>query len=182
MKPESKMHDPIPVFLDCEASSLGSASYPIEIAWNDAAGNIESHLINPGVIAAWTDWSHASEAIHGLSQQYLQEQGEHPVTVAKRMRDALAGTVVYSDNPDWDDMWCRALFKAAGLTIPFEFADSVSLFMSMLPETNRFNETKKALYERLKITARERAGGSHRAEFDVRYLIEFHKLVKSKML
>jgi len=36
----------MPRFLDIEASSLSNISYPIEIAWSDEKGNIESHLIN----------------------------------------------------------------------------------------------------------------------------------------
>ena len=37
----------MPRFLDIEASSLSNTSYPIEIAWSDGQGNIESYLINP---------------------------------------------------------------------------------------------------------------------------------------
>jgi len=66
----------MPRFLDIEASSLNDASYPIEIAWSDEKGNIESHLINPYAIEEWTDWDfYAEHKIHGLSRFMCRELG-----------------------------------------------------------------------------------------------------------
>src|SRR5947209_5891700 len=49
--------DTLPPFLDFEASSLRSASYPIEVAWSHPDGSIESHLISPAGLGRCTDWS-----------------------------------------------------------------------------------------------------------------------------
>ena len=57
------MH-PLPIFLDIAASSLGSRSDPIEVAWNTPDGTIEAHLISPAAIARWTDWSVQAEQLH----------------------------------------------------------------------------------------------------------------------
>lgn len=58
----------MPYFLDCEASSLSHKSYPIEIAWSDQQGNIESHLINTNKYPEdYTDWESEAEKTHGLS-------------------------------------------------------------------------------------------------------------------
>jgi hypothetical protein len=48
---------PLPIFLDIAASSLGSRSYPIEVAWNTPDGAVEAHLISPATMARGTDWS-----------------------------------------------------------------------------------------------------------------------------
>jgi len=68
----------MPRFLDIEASSLSNISYPIEIAWFDGQGNIESYLISPNPIGEWTDWDYyAQHEIHGISRAMCSEKGIH---------------------------------------------------------------------------------------------------------
>ena len=100
-----------PLFLDIEASSLGSASYPIEVAWSCPDASIESHLISPAGIASWTDWSMAAERLHGLSREQLLTEGKSPAWVARRLNEQLAGQTLHSDNPDYDWFWLEELFK-----------------------------------------------------------------------
>ncbi|NJD07038.1 MAG: hypothetical protein FIA97_11155 [Methylococcaceae bacterium] len=69
----------IPSFIDFEASSLGSASYPIEGAWNLAGGSIESCLISPAGISRWTDWSDKAERIHGIAKAQLLVEGRRKI-------------------------------------------------------------------------------------------------------
>jgi hypothetical protein len=68
----------IPRFLDVEASSLSMDSYPIEIAWSDHCGGIESHLINPYGIKEWIDWDYNAQQMHGINRKQCQEEGLLP--------------------------------------------------------------------------------------------------------
>lgn len=103
----------IPTFLDFEASSLRSTSYPIEVAWNDPTGAIEAHLISPAGIERWTDWSIEAEQLHGISRATLLTGGKPPSWICRRMNHQLAGTVVYSDDPEYDQMWLATLFAVS---------------------------------------------------------------------
>ena len=104
---------PLPIFLDIEASSLGSRSYPIEVAWNTPDGTVEAHLISPAAIARWTDWSVQAEQLHGLSREVLYQEGKAPAWVGRRLNQQLAGHVVYSDDPEYDGMWLAELFAVS---------------------------------------------------------------------
>lgn len=155
----------LPCFIDFEASSLSGKSYPIEVAWSDLEGNIESWLIDPRHYPDdWTDWDPSSERLHGLSRAYLAEHGKPPLTVAQRMNAQLRDQRLYSDAPEYDGFWLRRLYEAAGLKAAFELADATKLLHSVYPEYVRFSEN-----------AREKAGGVHRATFDVNYLVELYR-------
>src|SRR5690348_5910657 len=98
------------VFVDCEASGLGPASYPIEAGWAfvGAAGEIvkEAHLIAP--TAEWlgsAGWNPDAEKIHGISREQLAAEGAHPLDVARAMNAALDGRTVHSDAPELDWFW-----------------------------------------------------------------------------
>ena len=155
----------LPIFIDFEASSLSGKSYPIEVAWSDQEGQIESWLINPNLYPdTWTDWDPNSQQIHGLSREYLAEHGKPPLIVAERMNQHLQDQILYSDAPDYDGFWLRRLFEAAGIDIEFQLANAMKLFHALHPEYVRFSEK-----------ARVKAGGIHRASFDVSYLIELYR-------
>lgn len=64
----------IPCMIDFQASSLSPDSYPIEVAWSDASGAVESHYIAPS--PGWTDWDLGSEDIHWISREILFELGK----------------------------------------------------------------------------------------------------------
>src|SRR6266542_2743563 len=120
--------DQLPTFLDFEASSLRSASYPIEVAWNDPTGAIETHLISPAGIDRWTDWSVEAEKLHGISRALLRTEGKPPSWICRRMNRQLAGTIVYSDDPAYDGTWLAALFAATfagGPTFTIQHADDL---------------------------------------------------------
>ncbi len=155
----------LPRFIDFEASSLSGKSYPIEVAWSDQEGQIESWLINPEHYPAnWIDWDPDSERLHGLSRAYLAEHGTPPLTVAQRMNEQLRDQRLYSDAPEYDGFWLRRLFDSVSLEATFELADATRLLHSLHPEYVRFSEK-----------AREKSGGIHRATFDVNYLVELYR-------
>ena len=125
--------EPQPVFLDFEASSLASASYPIEVAWSLPDGVIESHLISPAGIERWTDWSTQAERLHGISRAQLLAEGKAPAWICRRLNEQLAGQTVYTDAPDYDRAWLDELFSACWGGVPsFTLASADELLVGML--------------------------------------------------
>jgi len=100
------------VFLDFEASSLSKHSYPIEVGWVFETGEGESHLIRPE--ANWTDWDESAAAIHGLSREQLQGEGEAADAVSHRLVEALQGHELHASAPSWDGKWLTMLLRAGG--------------------------------------------------------------------
>lgn len=165
----------LPIFVDVEASSFAGDSYPIEIAWNMPDSKIENHLINPYCIKEWIDWDPASQAVHGLSRNYLSNNGEPPLSVAKRMNKVLSGCDVYSDAAEYDAFWIDQLFKVTGLIREFSVRD----FYSLLPNeiTNGYFMSNNSVLSKYQEKARKRAGvAAHRASHDVKYLVELYMM------
>ena len=156
----------IPVFIDCEASSLSPESYPIEIAWGSVGGDIETYLINPFLYpSSYIDWSIQSEALHGLSRKYLKEHGVPPQFVVDRINNLLSKQKIYSDVPDFDEFWLGRLYESVGQEMTIVIGDALRLFEALEPEYFQ--------YER---KARIRAGGQHRAKHDVQYLLAMYDM------
>lgn len=100
-------------FLDFEASSLADDSYPIEVGWVFEDGRSESHLIRPA--PAWSDWDAEAAALHGLTRERLEAEGEPHDRLARRILETLGPHVVYVSAPSWDGKWLSVLLRAAGL-------------------------------------------------------------------
>ena len=160
------MSDEYPVFLDCEASSLSDNSFPIEIAWNNPDGTVESYLINifryPD---GYDDWSKEAQSLHGISKQYLAEKGEAPQFIVDRMEQQLIGKKILTDAPDWDEGWVKKLYTSVNKKCELEFSCAIKLFDSIEPYHHIY-----------KSQARRLAGHAHRASSDVKYLIEMYRL------
>jgi DNA polymerase III epsilon subunit-like protein len=154
-----------PIFLDFEASSLSSSSYPIEVAWNRIDGSVESHLISPAGIENWTDWSAKAEALHGLDREMLKRDGKKPSWICERMNEELAGKIVYVEDLTFDGMWLSALFSVCWKRPTFE-----------LKSIDEILESKRNLAA-LKDHARRLSPARHRAKADVEYLITLWKLM-----
>lgn len=103
------------LFVDFEASSLEPGSYPIEAGWCDERGHGEAHLIHPP--RHWQTWSAAAEAVHRITREQLQAEGEPVREVARRAAEALATgrATVLSDCPPADQAWLDRLLAAGGV-------------------------------------------------------------------
>ncbi|UTW13793.1 3'-5' exonuclease [Marinobacterium rhizophilum] len=102
------------ICLDFEASGLGPRSYPIEVAWRDAAsGEQDSFLIDPNTVPGWTHWDEVAQGIHGLSREELHAQGIAASAACWRLNRALEGRTVYCDALEFDHFWLRRLYEAA---------------------------------------------------------------------
>ena len=168
--------EPIPSFIDFEASSLSHRSYPIEVAWNLSDGSIESHLISPQGIVGWDEWDEKAQQVHGIPRAELLAHGEPPSLVCQRMNQQLSGQVLYSDAPDFDGMWLARLFECDQDQPAFELRNANSMIMALIcpddaPRTASIHE----IYV-LEQEARRKTPGQHRAGWDVQYLVELWKL------
>lgn len=151
----------MPPFLDFEASSLGRDSYPVEVAFSDGSGAIQSYLIARA--HGWIDWDDVSESIHGISRDKLDQGGIQPFAVLDRMNVALDGQTVYCDDAEYDGMWLDRLVKAAGSPVRFDLRDIREIIGN---------------WEPLEDEARRIAGtAAHRAGGDVTYLQSLYRLV-----
>ncbi len=165
-------------FIDFEASSLSFDSYPIEVAWGSTTAPIESFLINPTEIDAWSDWSEESEAVHNISYETLLLEGQSPKLVCDKLTQALDSVQVYSDAPSFDMDWLRKLYDAADATLPdIKIQDLDEL---LIAEMSSDDQTVFGLSERLdefKTDARNKVPGQHRAAWDVEYMIALWTMV-----
>ncbi len=170
----------MPRFLDVEASSLDANSYPIEVAWSDDQGNIESYLINPYAIEEWTDWDYHAQQIHGISRKMCRESGMHPERVCNRMSNSIrAGETIYADGMPYDEHWIDTLYGAGSMLghAQFRIVHSDLVMLTLLRKVELDNNKLLELYERLKLEAHRMVGARHRVEPDVQYLIELWKHV-----
>jgi hypothetical protein len=171
----------LPTFIDFEASSLGSASYPIEVAWNMPDGSIVEYLISPAGIESWTDWSPAAEKMHGISRPDLIESGKSSSWVCRLMNQQLAGKIAYSDNPEYDSMWLSELFARSFAGIPPVFVRNIEdlLLGLLVPRIGREQAPSKIAI--IKKVARQLVVGCHRAAKDVEYLMMVYKLTQENL-
>ncbi len=174
----------IPTFIDFEASSLNTDSYPIEVAWNYPDGSVESHLINPDFIEDWSDWdAHAQCNIHGIDREDLRKEGKDPNWVCDRMREALGSTILHSDGAEFDGFWLSRLFESCHDESPFLIRDAIVRIKKACPPSSMLSVISDCddgkVINSLEAEARKRAGGvHHRAGSDVQYLVELYKLIR----
>ncbi len=169
----------IPRFLDVEASSFDKNSYPIEIAWSNPDGTIESHLINPYSVDDWTDWDYHAQQIHGISRKLCRESGVHPTSLCERMSQSIApGELIYADGGPLDQDWIDVLYGAGSTQgfSRFQVVHSDAIMLPLLSSAASDSSKRWQLYEQLKADARKKVNGQHRAALDVQYLIELFLL------
>lgn len=180
-RPENGFHgvEGMPHFIDFEASSLGTNSYPVQVAWN-VDMDVRSRFVNPESILTWQDWDEMAESVHGISRPFLAKHGRRPLEVAMDMNRELAGQIALSDAPTRDACWCRVLFDAAGLKMEFAIGDFWEALATFAPSgmhnTRDAAEWLKQLMDRAKNEAPELR--EHRADDDVHRLMAIWRLAR----
>ncbi|KPV39941.1 hypothetical protein AN478_07020 [Thiohalorhabdus denitrificans] len=167
----------MPIFLDFEASGLGPASYPLEVAWGDTqTGAVEAHLIDPTPIPEWDDPIDTTAwMMHGLSRDYLAAHGEPPDRVARRMNEALAGRTAYCTAIHYDGMWLGELFADPEWEPAFGLQDVDRLWEGLLAggPAERIEQADAAAWKRMQAEGWQ----PHRAEADVRHLMTMYRIL-----
>lgn len=171
----------LPRFLDFEASGLGVLGYPIEVAWSDAQGQVtECWLIAPDPAHGWAleeGWEPSAERVHGISFATLREQGRPAAWIAARMNEQLDGHTVYVDGGASDQVWWAQLFTAARSAPRFRLGDYWELLLETLPPSRtRRPGWQYALQDAAWKRIQRGGGRRHRADTDVRYLVELYRL------
>jgi DNA polymerase-3 subunit epsilon len=104
------------LFLDIEASSLSSASFPVEIGWV-VDDEVESGSFLIKLHGTWNfdnGWSAQSAAIHGITPAMLAAEGLAVDKACTHLDEVTHGRLVVSDAPQLDDWWLSRLYAAAG--------------------------------------------------------------------
>jgi hypothetical protein len=169
---------PLPRFLDVEASSFAASSYPIEIGWSDNNGNINSYLINPGHVRAWTDWDFHAQLLHGISREQCMLNGFNPEFVCRQLSQSIRpGEIIYADAGKFDQYWIDALYfvgSSIGYS-QFRVLHSAELMLPMLIPFDSDIKKRWRILEKLRFLARKKIGRRHRVTADVQSLILTYK-------
>ena len=163
-------HVALPCFLDFEASGLDANSYPIEVAWSLPSEEVRCYLIQP--VHDWVEgaiWDNAAESLHGISFTSLKREGRDPTWLCQQMNAELNKHTVFCDGLSFDSFWLKRLFEVS--------ADSPTFTLASMQDYCFDLRLGARQYEILSSKARKRVGGKpHRADSDVRYLIELYKM------
>jgi hypothetical protein len=169
-------------FIDVEASSLGRASYPIEIGWClPDTREVGSVLVRPpGSFEAW-DWDPVAEQLHGISRLTLVRDGQRSGPAARQFAEATKGRRLFADSA-MDGWWMKRLFQTAKLAPPPFVEDFYKLLDVVIrPEPTIVDgdpialrlaraELQGALIDQAYESARRTAPKRHRAGDDARHL------------
>jgi hypothetical protein len=155
------------IFIDLEASSLGSASFPTEIgwAWLDSSTGIVSsgsRLIRP--TGSWvlysSAWSAASERLTGITRAMLEREGVSPDEAMRQLIEVIGVRQPLSDAPGFDEYWLAMLAEAAN-AVPIKLGDARAVIRETASRTGiKYDEAERESPVR------------HRAEADARRLVQ----------
>jgi hypothetical protein len=112
----------------------------------------------------------------------VREQGKSAAWIAARMNAQLAEQTVYVDGGACDLVWCRQLFAAANLEQRFMIGDYWERLLEILPPSRtRQPGWQYALQDAAWRRVQMHGGGRrHRADTDVRYLVELYRLARGR--
>lgn len=105
------------VFIDFEASSLSSRSWPIEIglAWLDSMKVCsDSRLILPRPSWDLSDWEPAAQEVHNISLDEVRASGHDADEVVAWLHQTAGDAELLSDAPEFDQHWLDQLLGANG--------------------------------------------------------------------
>lgn len=150
---------PAPTVLDVEASGFGRKSYPIEVGFARATGELFCALILPQ--PEWTHWDDQAEKLHHISREILLKRGHPAATIARQLNEQLRGQTVYSDGWANDYSWLAILYDAAEMSPSFKLENLRALLAE--EQANVWHQVKEQV-------ASEIGPQRHRASSDARLL------------
>jgi len=111
--------------LDFEASGIteNGEGYPIEVGFTNGHFT-KSLLIKP--LKHWTHWDwYAEKAIHRISRDVLNREGNYPIYICKQLNHYLKGQTVYCDGGHNDKFWLNRLFDDSNVEVEFTLVNYV---------------------------------------------------------
>ncbi|WP_420142981.1 hypothetical protein [Sphingobium sp.] len=143
--------------IDFEASCLPrhGRSYPIEVGVADG-GMARSWLIRPHDDWAGWGWTAEAEALHGLTRERIERDGQPAATVLAQLADVAQGCRMIADSPI-DQYWLDMLAAAAGVAAPFAIHHVTTLFDEQGADEERVQAAVS--YADGQVTTRHRAAG-----------------------
>lgn len=159
----------LPNVIDIEASGFGKESYPIEVGYILANGDIFCSLIKP--VDEWNRWDKTAEQIHGISQEILFDVGRNVEEITQILNKRLSGQTLYSDAWGNDSSWLGLLFDVANCPMRFRL-DSIR---SLLTEEQAmlWHQTKDQVINSNSLKR-------HRASSDAAILQKTFSLIQSE--
>jgi len=161
-------------FVDLEASSAASDSWPTEIGWAFPNGLSGSCLIKPqkewigcdpfDTQADWVGWSIEAEKLTCISKDMLMNEGLEPCKAADVFLKAVKDAKLYTDAPEFDLRWLQILLDAAQINNVIEFHHFEDIYANAVQQENHPN-LSEAIY-----LAEQNCPKTHRAEQDAKHL------------
>ncbi|MFC3301295.1 hypothetical protein [Parvularcula lutaonensis] len=90
-------------------------SWPIEVGWGFAAGEIRTMLLKPAGSWSLAAWNKGCEADHKIGLETLLQEGKPALDACLILNAALGQSDVYAGAPETDSLWLYKLYKAAGV-------------------------------------------------------------------
>ena len=113
------------IFIDFEASSLSSESWPIEVGIaqvKDRRVVVESKLVRPHETWSLDDWSDESAAVHNIPFSEL-ETAMPADEVAHCLIERVGDNILVSDCPEFDQRWLDRLLSTVNEAPELEIQD-----------------------------------------------------------
>jgi hypothetical protein len=157
-----------PAIVDVEASGFGRGSYPIEVGIALEDGSVHAMLIKPA--DGWDHWDESAEKIHGISREYLIENGKPVREVAIFLNDLCGGQTLYTDAWSFDSSWIGRLFDEAEIVQIFKL-DTITRLLTE-SELENWSDVKDKTIKKMGLIL-------HRADNDATILRETFRRIKS---
>lgn len=151
-------------FIDIEASGLGDNSFPLEIGWTKDGIDIHEFFIKPHVSWDIEEWDPNAENLHGISKDFILENGINSIDIALIMNEHLSGYTLLSDSHLNDIKWINKLFVSNEIKREFKIV-SIDLFLNKLGLTD--DQVHQAFFE-----ARKLSPPNNSVYADVKFMFE----------
>lgn len=102
-------------FLSVIPCGSSPESWPIEVGWGFAAGEIRTMRLAPAAGWSLAAWDKSAEACHRLGLEALLREGKEPLDACLILNAALGQSRVYAPQPERDSLFLYKLYRAAGV-------------------------------------------------------------------
>lgn len=159
------------IFVDVEASTLDTDTFPIEIGWSvDDEQDPPSFLIKPAPGWDSTDAYQAGKACHGIPYVDLVAKGVHLLDIPGCLDKAWAGAILVSDNPQFDQNWVAQVYAELNRRSPWQMVELDVIFATLCQFAGVDRDEVVAI-----IRAADHMPRPHRAGGDA---LRMHKIVR----